>query len=207
MLSAKEIETALDTGHELRALEVKGPLPATDPRFFAKVTRAALSMGNLRDGGHVVIGIADDDLGAMLPGLSPDDLATWVAFDDVSQRMAEYTDPPLRLHIEEFSLSTGAVVAVIEVGEFVDTPHLCASDYSGVLRRGAVYVRSLKMPQTAEIASSAEMRALLDLATQKALRSYVETAERAGVHLQGSAGTALSDDELFKRERERGWDE
>jgi len=53
------------------------------------MTRAALSMGNLRDGGHVIIGIDDGDPAAMLPGLGADDLASWLAYDDIARKLAE----------------------------------------------------------------------------------------------------------------------
>jgi predicted HTH transcriptional regulator len=207
--TASEIEAALATGHELRGIEVKSSGPSTSKQLFAKVTRAAISMGNIRDGGVVIVGLDDNDLAAMLPGLNENDLATWMAFDDISQRMAEYADPPLKLHVEKLELSSGAVVAVIEVAEFADLPHVCAREYADILRRGALYVRTRRMPQTAEIGSAAEMRELLDLATQKALRAYVETAQRAGVHLgtQAQRESEPSDDERFEEERRRGWDE
>lgn len=204
MLSGGEVEAVLSAGNELRGLEVKGPGPATDGQLFAKVTRAALSMGNLRDGGHVVIGIADGDIGRMLPGLNPDDLVSWMAFDHVSRRMAEYADPPLRFSVADVLLSSGATVAVFEVSEFADIPHLCARDYGESLRRGALYVRSRKMPETAEIASSVEMRDVVDLATEKALRAYIGTAERAGLGL-GQATKEPSAVERYQAERERGW--
>lgn len=205
MLSAKEIESALAAGHELPGIEVKGAGPATEARLFAKVTRTALSMGNRRDGGYIVIGLDDTDLAAMLPGLSEDDLATWNEFDDLSRRMAEYADPPLNFRVEPVVLESGATVAVIEVAEFSQTPHLCARDWDTVLRRGALYVRTQRMPETAEIGSSAEMRELLDLASGKAMRAYIETAGRAGVHLTTQLPDQPSDDQRFERERRRGW--
>ena len=54
MLSGDEIEAVLGGGYELRGFEVKGPGPRDETRFFVKVVRAALSMGNLWDGGHVI---------------------------------------------------------------------------------------------------------------------------------------------------------
>jgi len=57
MLTQEEVETALSAGYEGRGFETKGPGLRGDRAFFVKVARAALSMGNLRDGGHVVIGI------------------------------------------------------------------------------------------------------------------------------------------------------
>jgi hypothetical protein len=75
------------------------------------------------------------------------------------------------LHFERASaaLSNGVTVAVIQVFEFADLPHLCSKDYPQVLREGALYVRPRKVPETSELASSVEMREILDLATEKAL--------------------------------------
>jgi hypothetical protein len=164
-------------------------------------------MGNLRDGGHVIVGIDDGDPAAMLPGLGGDDLNSWLAYDDVARKMAEYADPPVRFDVVGIDLSSGVTVAVLQVFEFADIPHLCARDYPGVLRKGALYVRPRKVPETSEVASSVEMREVIDLATEKALRAYIETAERAGLTLTTSAQQPEipSDDERYEEERARGW--
>ncbi len=76
-----------------------------------------------------------------------------------------------------------------------------------MLRNGALYVRPRKVPETSEVASAVEMREVLDLATQKALRAYVETAQRAGVAL-GVVETAPAQpesDERYRSERDRAW--
>ena len=181
MLDAQEIEAVLDGDRELRGFEVKGPGLRTDDTLFARVTRAALGMGNLRDGGHILIGINDKQIQAMLPGLTDDELASWLAFDDVARKMAAYAEPALRFEIAEVALSNGVRVAVIQVFEFFDSPHLCSKAFDRVLREGALYVRPRKMPETSEVASLVEMREVIQLATEKALRAFVETTERAGL--------------------------
>ena len=207
MLDADEIREALSSGYELRGLELKGPGPRTDAYFFVKVARAALSMGNLRDGGHVIVGIDDGNPAAMLPGLNVDDLGSWMAYDDVARKMAEYADPPLRFDVTSVELESGVSVAVLQVFEFSDIPHLCAKEYPQVLRKGALYVRPRKVPETSEVASSVEMRDVIQLATEKALRAYVETAERAGLALSAaSAHTETPEDaQRYEEERARGW--
>lgn len=208
MYSTGEIEELLRSGVESRRFELKGPGDCDDKPFFATVARAALAMGNLRDGGHVVIGIDDTRRTERMPGLQPAALDSWLATDAVARRMAVYADPPLRFAVEARSLSSGVDVAVIEVFEFADIPHLCRKDYPGVLRDGALYVRTRKLPETSEVPSSLEMRDVLDLATVKSLRAYVETAQRAGLTLtvgkEIQAGQG-SDDAQFDAEREEGW--
>lgn len=204
MLDVLELEAVLSGGSELRGFEVKGPGLRTDGHLFAKVTRAALGMGNRRNGGHVVLGIDDRDLAAMRPGLDDDQLASWLSFDDVSRKMAEYADPPLGLAIAGLTLSNGVTVAVIEVSEFEDIPHLCKKGYDSVLRQGALYVRPRKVPETSEVASSVEMREVLQLATEKALRALVGTAERAGVTLEAGPSTGAADDR-YEAQRQGAW--
>ena len=202
MLSVAELEAVLRLGRETRGIEFKTAGMRTDPHLFAKVTRGALSMGNLRDGGHVVLGIEDSDPAAMKPGLSPAEFDSWMAYDDVSRKLAEYATPPLAFGISALDLSSGVRVVVIEVDEFADIPHLCAKDYPKVLRNGALYVRPRKVPESSEIAGLVEMREVLDIATEKALRAYVGTARRAGVEL--GSGTP-SDADLYAAERDTGW--
>ncbi|HZE04936.1 MAG TPA: ATP-binding protein, partial [Solirubrobacteraceae bacterium] len=118
MLTAEELESGLRTGYEGRRLELKGPGRSDEKRFLAKVARAALSMGNLRDGGHVVIGVNDGSPQDMLPGLDEDELATWLVYDEISGRLASYCDPPVSFDLAQIDLSTGATVVVIQVHEF-----------------------------------------------------------------------------------------
>lgn len=207
MLSAEEIEEVLRGGYELRGFELKGPGSREDAHFFAKVTRAALGLGNLRDGGHLILGIDDADPAAKGPGLDAYDLASWLAYDDVARKLATYADPPLRFAVAERVLSSGATVAVLQVFEFDDIPHLCAKDHPAGLRKGALYVRPRKVPETSEIASSVEMREILDLATEKALRAFVERAQRAGVELstQRPEEQSAADDVRYENERGRAW--
>jgi hypothetical protein len=209
MFTAEELESALGTGYEGRSFELKGHGRSDDKRFLAKVARAALSMGNLRDGGQIVIGIDDKAPQEMLPGLNEDERASWLAYDDVSARLAVYCDPPVRFDAAPVALSNGATVVVLQVHEFADIPHLCAEGYPEVLRKAALYARSRKLPETAEVASSVEMREILDLAVEKRLRAYVEAAERAGVRLATNAAArqeaAVRDQEQFESQLREAW--
>jgi predicted HTH transcriptional regulator len=204
MLEASELEEILRVGYETRRFEFKGPGDRSDTYFFAKIARAALSLGNLRDGGYVVVGIDDADPAALGPGLDDAQFASWTDYDSVARKMAVYADPPLRFEIQGLGLSSGADVAVIHVFEFSDLPHVCAKGYEPVLRRGALYVRTRKLPETSEVANSVEMRDVLDLATEKGVRRFVQTADRAGLRFD-SSGARVSDEEHYENERAESW--
>lgn len=212
MLSVEDIENVLLVGHETRGFEFKGPGARTDTHLLAKVARAALSLGNLRDGGYIIIGIDDSDPASLGPGLDDEQLRSWTDFDNLSRKLAVYADPPLRLDSDRMTLSSGSRVAVIQVHEFADVPHLCGKAYEDerdrlVLRKGALYVRTRTAPETAEVADSIEMRDVLELAIEKGVRRFVETAARAGLPLGVTdvAPPGEHDEDRYNAERERGW--
>lgn len=82
----------------------------------------------------------------MKPGLSPSQIAEWTDFDNVSDQLARYSDPPLSFHLHHFTLSPGADVVVIDVEEFDIDLHICKKDFSGVLQAGQTHVRPRGKP-------------------------------------------------------------
>jgi hypothetical protein len=201
VISATDIEDVLRGGREARGFEIKGPGDRGDSRFFAKIVRAALSLGNLRDGGDVVIGIDDADPASLGPGLDDAQAGSWASHDEVARKLAVYSDPPLDFELEVITLSSGNRVAVLRVYEFADLPHLCAKGYDGVLREGALYVRSRKLPETVAVDDSVEMRDVLDLAIEKGVRRFVQTATRAGLELRSGP----TDADQYEAERRKAW--
>lgn len=189
-----EVRQMLAFGREQSGVEFKGAGLRSEKPFLAKVVRAALSMANRRDGGVVLVGVADGDPtgGA---GLAPDQLAQWMDFDAVSAAFANYCDPPLDFTLEQFD-NNGRPIVCVTVGEFRDVPIICKKSYPGVLRDGAIYVRSRHKVESAELPSQTEMRDLIDLATEKRLRAFVEQSHRSGVALSPSPPT-VTDAEKF----------
>jgi len=164
VVSADEIQQLLALGHEIRSFEVKSPGNLSDKAYCAKVARAAIAMGNLRDGGTICLGIDETRMVDMLPGLDLDQFGAWSNFDDVSDALARYADPAVSLRLSPLRLVSGAAVVVIEISEFEQVPHVCKRDYQDVLRDGMTYVRPRGKPRSVPVPSSAEMRELLDLA-------------------------------------------
>ncbi len=91
----------------------------------------------------------------------------------------------------------GNDLVAIEVAEFAEIPVLCGRDYPGIVRQGALYIRSRRMPESLEVPSQTEMREVLDLATEKRLRSFLATAQRAGAApITGTASSTAADREF-----------
>ncbi len=199
MLSDDEFAYLITLAHERRDVEFKPPGSRRDGYLFAQITRAALGMANIRGGGTVIIGVNQEGNTFQPLGVNADDLVTW-SYDEVASRFARYADPWL-----DFDLAIkhheGKSFVVLQIREFDEIPVLCRDEYqvpaqrseqsrrSGlpVLRSGACYVRSRRKPETIEIPTQTEMRELLDLATDKGVRRFVERARAAGLDLTGRA--------------------
>ncbi|WP_109474816.1 helix-turn-helix domain-containing protein [Ornithinimicrobium cavernae] len=201
------VEQRLTLGHEDRSFEVKGPLNLTDKAHRAKVARAAMAMGNLRDGGFICIGIDETRMREMLPGLDDTEFEQWSDFDNVSDALARYCEPPLTFTRHPLTLSNGVKVVVLAVAEFDDVPHVCKRDSQGELHRGAVYVRPRGKPESVPVPSAADMRDLLDLAITKGVREFVRRAGQAGIPLGLAPAPEDVDQEAYRAEAARAWGE
>jgi hypothetical protein len=208
VVTQDELENLLAQGHELRPLEAKGPASIEDKPFVARVARAVMAMGNLRDGGLVVIGVADTQVAAMLPGLDAVQVAEWSDFDRVSASLAKYSDPPVSFELHVFTLSSGADVVVLEVEEFEHDIHVCKKSYQGILQDGHTYVRPRGEPRSVTVPSSADMRELHNLAIDKGVREFVRRAGAAGFPLNVPlVAPADADRTAFDEELAQAWAE
>lgn len=205
MVTSADVEVILAGGHELRGFEVKGPGDLSDKAYCAKVARAAMAMGNLRDGGLVCLGIDDTQLAAMVPGLSAEQFAAWSDYDDVHDALGRYSDPAVNFHLTPLTLSNGANVVVLEVSEFEQVPHICKKEYPGTLQKGSAYVRPPGKPQSIAIPSASEMRELLDLATSKGVREFVRRLGTAGLSFGGLQSVDDAAKEAFAAEADAAW--
>lgn len=181
MLSNEELAAVLTVGYETRSVEFKSAGNLTDKAFVALVVRAALALANQRDGGNIVLGVDDRDPQGENNGLDENQLRDWKNLDTVADKLNRYADPPLILRIEEREHPNGNPVVVIEVSEFSEIPSLCLKDYPNTLALGQLYTRSLRKPESSMYHTQNEMREVLDLATQKGVRRFMETATGAGL--------------------------
>ena len=203
-----ELEELLSLEHEGRSFEVKGPGAPGDLRdraYVAKIAKAVMAMGNLRDGGMVCLGISDKAMTAMLPGLTPKQSEAWTNFDEVHTALARFADPPVAFETRRLRLSSGAEVVVLEVDEFDSVPHVCRKDYPGELNAGELYVRPLGMPRSARVPDAREMREVLDNATDKGVREFLRRTRAAGVSLVSQPSPVELDRVAFDAERTEAW--
>jgi len=145
-------------------VEFKNPRGAADHNFW-EVAKAVLGMANRRDGGLVLVGVADN---RSIEGLSETQVASWENVDAVRQKLGPFADPFAYVDIQVVDAAAdgapGRRCAAIAVQPFDQVPLLCGRAFSShgreVLRQGACYVRSRQMPATTEIADHAAFRVI-----------------------------------------------
>ncbi len=177
--SPQELAEYIALGYELHGVEFKAGLPCTDKDFFARVARAVLGMANRRDGGRVIIGVEERGKKLVAAGVAAQHLKTWNQ-DDASAALGEFADPYITINLQVVQLD-GLDFVVLNVSEFEEVPVLARRDYKNVIRRGALYVRTRRKPETSEVPSQTEMRDVLEIATIKAVRRFLGAASAIGL--------------------------
>jgi predicted HTH transcriptional regulator len=199
--SADWLREAIELGHEQRRVEFKPAGNRENKGLRVRVIRAVLALGNTSGGGIVVIGVNEVAGKLEAKGLTAQDLASWRS-DLTHEAIRPYADPQPEVLVEEVPLDQRRYV-LLRVSEFDELPIVCRRsdtlDGKEVLREGACYIRAVMKSESVEVGSYAQMRELIDLATEKALSKYLGTAHRAG-GVVGPMGP--SDDELFRKQRE-----
>jgi predicted HTH transcriptional regulator len=196
-MTNEEFAQVIQFQHETRGVEFKGPALRSDTRLFAQIAKAVLGMSNRRGGGFVIIGVATSGQGLNPLGLTETEVASWT-YDETAAALARYADPSVAfdLEVKEYN---GRRYAVLQVVEFAEIPILCKRAYNTILRSGACYVRTNRMPETSEIPSQTEMRELLNLATEKSVRAYLESLRRVGLVDLPSPGQTSTG--MFRQQR------
>lgn len=164
---------------ETRGVEYKASQPF--PSLAEKIAKTAMAMSNLQDGGCIVIGLAERGGGFSPDGMRPDDANTY-SQDTVQEYVNRFAQPYVDLAVYEVA-DDERLFIVIDVRQFQSVPTICARD-SAELRHGAIYVRSGRKNETAEIRTADEMRDIIEMATEKRLAAFLGTMERAGVSLE-----------------------
>lgn len=180
---------------ETTDVECKSGCSANDRSALPRVARAAMAMSNRARGGVVVIGISENAQGLQFDGVSKADLASWVP-DHVADRLFNFTDPPIRFELSVVQFDQKSFV-VLEVAEFDMVPVICKRSYPGVLVEGAIYVRPRRKPESVAVPTLADMRDLVELASEKLARRMIAQAERLGLT---SATPVPADHELYRSE-------
>jgi len=177
---------ALQLCQESIGVEFKSSAPWENLKI--KITKNVLAMGNLRDGGLLVIGVTQNQANWQLSGIGQEHIATYEP-DDMQAFVGRYVSPTFRLDVVRV-LHEGTPFLAIATSEFAETPLVCRRNgpdgpAGEGLIAGGLYVRLANPPQTTRITDAAQMHDLLDLAAEKRARRMLELRRRVGDHQEG----------------------
>ena len=195
MFSERQEELIL-AGKELRNLEYKSSISWTDPNNREKIIKSILAMSNVRDGGSIVIGIDEQSGGTFLlkDGMTQSDYDSF-KYDNVAAVVAEYADPYVAFSLTKDKFQAKNII-VIDVGEFQEIPVICKKDGT-LLKRGKLYTRSWRVPESVEVPTQTEMREILEIAIEKGIRNFLGKLGKVGIPI---SGTRSPDLDLFEEQ-------
>jgi hypothetical protein len=171
----------ISLAREARNLEYKRSTSWTENPFRAKIAKSILAMSNIRDGGHIIIGMTRQAGDTYLAeGMQQDHLDSF-SVDDVQSCVAQYADPYVQLTLTKEEDDVGQKYVWIQVQEFEEIPVICRKSYADILRGGKMYTRTRRRFESAEVPGAAEMREVMEMAVEKGIRAFLERARRAGV--------------------------
>jgi len=192
-MTPDDIKQLIQLGREGRNLEFKRSTSWSESQFKAKIVKSVLAFSNVRDGGILVLGVEQQGDVFQAVGVESDHLDTYDQ-DQVASYVAEFADPYSVVHVEKVEVD-GKWFVIVRVDEFDQIPVICKQDGACNLRRGAIYTRTYRMPESAEVPGQAELREILDMAVEKGIRKFQETLARTG--LAGPKPQAEEDDKRF----------
>ena len=190
----ERVQNALDHCQETRSIDFKESQPWEALKW--RIIKTSLAMGNLRDGGIIVIGASERNESWDLTGISTDHLETYdvdVLIDVINSYVSPYVD----IDIVTFEYRNGEQFLAFQVREFKDSPLVCKkkSTDDESLVEGGVYIRPPGMARTTRVLNATQMHDLLELAAEKRARRMLEVSKRIGM-VPGTSSEELFDDEL-----------
>jgi hypothetical protein len=182
----ERVSSALDRCQESQGIDFKESAPWESLKW--RIICTALAMGNLRDGGIIVIGASERELTWDLNGIEPDHLKTYNV-DIIIDVINKYASPNVDLDIVIIKYGNGVDFLAIQIREFNDTPIVCKKN--GLIGKniveGAVYVRPPGVAKTTRVMKASQMHDLLELAAEKRARRILEVSRRIGLEPRPTA--------------------
>ena len=186
---------ALDRCQESQAVDFKESSDWGSLKW--QIIRTLMAMGNLRDGGIIVIGVSQRGDSWDLTGIREHHLSTYDV-DDLVDAINKYASPAMEVDVVRVRYQNDKEFLAVQAKEFEYTPYVCKNngpENIGLLFEGEVYIRPPGKPQTKKVTNAQEMHDLLELAAEKRARRMIGTSHRIGFVTSASVGEHF-DEEL-----------
>ncbi len=179
------ITLALSRCQEESWLDFKESQPWEELRW--RLLKTIMGMANLRDGGLILVGVAERGNTWELTGIEPAHLSSY-DYDDIIDQLGKYASPQVIVDIVLHNHEAGKCYLAIHVRQFNDSPVVCRNNSpvdvkpKNRLAAADVYVRpKTGKPQTVKVTDAAQLHELLDLAAEFRARRILEVGRRVGL--------------------------
>lgn len=193
------IELALSRCQEQPWLDFKESQPWETLRW--RLIKTIMAMANLRDGGLILVGIAEKGTAWELAGIEPDDHTTY-DYDEIIDQLGKYASPQVMVDIVVHDHDDGNRYLAFHVHQFKESPVVCRKNSPDNLKpkerlaAGDIYVRpTTGTPRTEKVTDAVRLHDLLELAAEFRARRMLEVGKRIGL-VPGETSDSLYDAEL-----------
>ncbi len=166
-----------------------------------RLLKTIMGMANLRDGGLILVGIAEKGTSWELTGIEPDHLGSY-DYDDIADQLGKYASPQVVLDIVVHDHDDGNRYLAFHIHQFKDSPVICRNNSSEEVKQkdrftaGDIYVRPTSgKPRTEKVTDAARLNDLLELAAEFRARKMLEIGKRIGL-VPGETAASYYDAEL-----------
>jgi len=166
-----------------------------------RLLKTMMAMSNLRDGGLIVVGVAERSNTWELTGIEPDHLNTFDA-DDIVDQLSKYASPNVMVDIVIHDDEDAHKYLAFHVHQFHDLPVVCRKNTPDDVKQknrlapGEIYVRpTVGKPRTEKVTDANQLHDLLELAAMFRARRIIEVASQVGL-VPGTTSAANYDAEL-----------
>lgn len=193
------ITLALSRCQEQSWLDFKESQPWPVLRW--RLLKTIMGMANLRDGGLIVVGVAEKGTAWELTGIEASHLAAF-DYDDITDQLSKYASPQVTVDIVIHDHDDGKRYLAFHVHQFSDSPVVCRNNSpedvkpKDRLASGEIYVRpTTGKPRTEKVTDAARLHDLLELAAEFRARRILEVGKRIGF-VPADTAASLYDAEL-----------
>jgi predicted HTH transcriptional regulator len=171
-LAEQRARRLIDSRAELTGVEYKRD--ADFPSLKFRITKTAMAMANLRDGGMIIIGVSQDQQRQFsADGVSATNEASFIQ-EDVYEFVNLYASPPVEVHAFSLEHQLKKFI-IIDVQPFERTPIVCrrntpdGTQSNDQMHEGDFFVRVGSPVSTQRVKSDAMMHEVLEFAVIRRL--------------------------------------
>ncbi len=171
MAISDELSNLILLAYESKEHEFKGPMAwnGYDKKACCEIVKDILAMANTK-GGFIVIGVEETADGFVQRGLTPEQIASFQP-EEINRYVQKYSEPPINTTLSKIEYN-GKSFVIIRIPQFQSIPHICKTDFPGVLTKPTLYVRT-DNNESAPIATTSDFHALIESAILKREQSLL----------------------------------